>query len=77
MVIFLLKLSEFSTQVQYCKSLYPLQPYYKGLFILKSLTEKKRFYICLKIYIYVKEVHTTNTTSAAILSILKEEHEYL
>lgn len=50
-VIFLLKLSEFRTQVQYCMTLYPLQPYHKGFFILKSLKErkkKKRFYFCLK-----------------------------
>lgn len=42
MVIFLLKLSEFSTQVQYCMTLYPLQPYHKGLFILKSLKEREK-----------------------------------
>lgn len=79
MVIFLLKLSEFSTQVQYCMTLYPLQPYHKGLFILKSLKEreKKKKKVLYLLERTTKEVHTTNTTSAATLSVLREEHKCL
>lgn len=78
MVIFLLKLSEFSTQVQYFMTLYPLQPYHKGLFILKSLKEReKKKKVLYLLERTTKEVHTTNTTSAATLSVLREEHECL